>query len=62
MDRFRIYALKKLLVNTQLNIEQKNLVKDTIKQKLQIFLNGAKKHGNLHEYKVFKTEYKDFLN
>lgn len=62
MDRFRIYALKKLLVNTQLNIEQRTLVKDSLKKKLQIFLNGAKKHGNLHEYEAFKTEYKDFLN
>jgi len=50
MDRFRVLALEKLLLETQadksLSADQVDLVMAVLKKKNRILLNGARKHGN----------------
>ena len=43
MDRFRIYALEKVLASGQLNREQTLLVLEELLRKITIFVQGAKK-------------------
>jgi len=49
MDRFRIYALRKIIQSGVLNNEQLTQAKEEMKKKSTIFIQGAKKHGNLKE-------------
>ncbi len=56
MDRFRIYALDKIY-KSNINQEQKNLVKKILLKKLKIFIKGAKKHNNLE----YLTKYQNML-
>ena len=46
MDRFRIYALQKLLASSALNQNQRDKTVETLIHKTQILLKGATKHGN----------------
>jgi len=46
MDRFRIRALKKLLVEAELSRSDRQAVQHMLEQKLKILLKGANKHGN----------------
>jgi glycosyltransferase involved in cell wall biosynthesis len=46
MDRFRIYALEKLLNSKILTPDQEIITKQTLRKKITIFLKGAKKHKN----------------
>ena len=62
MDRFRIYALDKLLRSPQLSKEQRKNSTEAIKNKLKIFLDGAKKHGNYEVHRVIKNRYIQYLN
>ena len=62
MDRFRIYALDKLLKNAQLSKEQRKNSTVAIKKKLKIFLDGAKKRGNYEVHRVIKNKYVEYLN
>ncbi len=55
MDKFRIRAMEKLLINTQLTKEQTGQVREALRYKLNIFLNGAKKHKNSTDEKEFKS-------
>lgn len=46
MDRFRIYALNKILDKNNLTEKQRELTVDMLIKKLRIFLKGARKHKN----------------
>lgn len=48
MDRFRISAIEKILSDPELSVKNKKAAFNTIKEKLQIVLKGARKHQN-HE-------------
>lgn len=45
MDKFRIYALEKLIRNAPLNETQRNQAIDELKKKCRIYGNGCIKHG-----------------
>lgn len=49
MDRFRIFALVKLLENDQLQADDRKAACQTLTAKLQIFINGARKRNKEHE-------------
>lgn len=53
MDRFRIYALNKLLDSGELNSEQRQQAITVILKKLNIFLKGARKHNNTEYVEEF---------
>lgn len=53
MDRFRIRALEKVLVNPDLDAENLPLARDMLIRKLEIFLLGAKKRGREDEQTVY---------
>ena len=46
MDRFRVRALDRLLSGTELEPAQYRAARDTLLEKLDILLGGARKHGN----------------
>ena len=46
MDRFRVYALDKLMREQSLSAPQQSVVIDSIKQRLSVLLAGAKKRNN----------------
>lgn len=48
MDRFRIRALEKILSDPELSVEHKKTAFNTMREKLQIVLKGARKYQN-HE-------------
>jgi glycosyltransferase involved in cell wall biosynthesis len=66
MDRFRIYALEKILLLETLKKNDKNLALETLIKKLDVFLKGAKKRGktsiiqNLENKIAFYSDF--FLN
>jgi glycosyltransferase involved in cell wall biosynthesis len=61
MDRFRIYALDKIIKSNNLTKEQNKLAKESLITKLTIFLQGAKKHNNFDEYVRFMKKYGSYL-
>jgi len=61
MDKFRIYAIEKLLENGMLSIEQKRLAFTELQRKCRIYGNGCIKHGRLQEgrrYLAIPQKYK----
>ncbi|MDC0857660.1 glycosyltransferase [Rickettsiales bacterium] len=58
MDRFRIYALNKIITEGKLNIDQQELALAEFNKKKRILLKGAIKHDNkqlineINEYKI----------
>lgn len=61
MDRFRIYALNKLLKNNSLNNEQRAITILSLRKRLQILLNGAKKHHNYKRYVFYAMKYFKYI-
>lgn len=55
MDRFRIIALEKVLVNESISKDKKIATLNMLNQKLDIFINGAKKRGKK------ESEIKDYV-
>ena len=51
MDRYRIYALLKLLVTAQLSAAQDRQARDMLVKKCEIYGNGCTKHGKVAEGK-----------
>ena len=47
MDRFRVIALEKLLIDKRISDKQLSLTYNMLKEKIKIILNGAVKRGNL---------------
>ena len=61
MDRYRISSLIKLLESNQLRFEYQNKVIEMLVQKIQIYLNGARKRGNTAEVLTYESILSRFL-
>ncbi len=57
MDRFRVYAIEKNLLNNNFSEYQNGLAKFFLLQKLEVIINGAKKRNNIETFKKFKKKY-----
>ena len=55
MDKYRIYALSKLIKSESLSKEQLMLVRKTLQEKCMIYGNGCIKHGKIAEGKEILT-------
>ncbi|MGC8720107.1 MAG: glycosyltransferase [Thermodesulforhabdaceae bacterium] len=53
LDRFRIFAMVKLLCKNHLSDTQKELVLTEISKKCRIYASGALKRGKMREYRFF---------
>ena len=65
MDRFRVKALEKLILNHKLNYHQKKIVLSSLITRLEIIINGAKKRNNQKIEKIFQkkiNEWKFYKN
>jgi len=62
MDRFRLYALAKLIRTNSLTDEQRTQALNTFHEKMHIFCNGAKKRGNDDAVAAMLKDYKDLLS
>jgi len=58
MDRFRVKALEKLILNQNLNNLQKKIVLNSLITRLEIIINGAKKRNNQKIEKIFQKKIK----
>jgi GT2 family glycosyltransferase len=65
MDRFRIIALEKLIENPALSSENKLAAIQTLLEKIDIYIQGAKKRGKVDEvdlYEKKQDKYKELLD
>ncbi|MGC6415731.1 MAG: glycosyltransferase family 2 protein [Bradymonadia bacterium] len=56
MDRFRVYAIEKLLLGGTLNAEQAERARQTLVKKLDILSNGARKRGQLDDVAAYQEK------
>ena len=61
MDRFRIKSLEKIIYSKELSESDENAAKKMLTEKIHIFIQGAKKRGNIMEVREFKEQYSEFL-
>lgn len=64
MDRFRIKALEKIINNSNINPKFVDTALETLREKIDIVLQGAHKRHNLKEISIFeqkKKEYKSII-
>ena len=61
MDRYRISSLIKLLESNQLGLANQNKVIELLVEKIQIYLNGARKRGNSAEVLIYESILSRFL-
>ena len=61
MDRFRVRALEKLILNHNLNYLQKKIVLNSLINRLEIITNGAKKRNNLKIELIFQKKINDWI-
>ena len=64
MDRFRINSIENLILNHDLNTDQKNKSMATLIKKLKIIINGAKKRNNssvINEYTKKLKYWEEFI-
>ena len=55
MDRWRVYALEKLLNGDHLNPKQRKLVKEVLIEKSSILIKGFEKRGKTEEAEVYRN-------
>ena len=60
MDRFRVKALEKLILNHELNSKQKKVALKSLTSRLEIIVNGAKKRNNQNIEKIFQKKLNDW--
>ena len=60
MDRFRVKALEKLILNHELNSMQKKVALKSLTSRLEIIVNGAKKRNNQNIEKIFQKKLNDW--
>ena len=60
MDRFRVEALRKILVSKALNDSQASTATETLIQKCKILINGAEKRGNQELMLVYQSLIEEF--
>ena len=61
MDRYRISSLIKLLESNQLGFEYQDKVIEVLVEKIQIYLNGARKRGKTTEVSIYESILSRFL-
>ncbi len=61
MDRYRISSLIKLLESNQFGLANQNKVIELLVEKIQIYLNGARKRGNSAEVLIYESILSRFL-
>ena len=61
MDRFRIYALEKILNTNLLTLENKQIVTETLLQKIDIYTQGARKRGKEKEARLYEKKKMRYL-
>ena len=64
MDRFRVNSIENLILNYDLNTDQKNKSMTTLIKKLKIIINGAKKRNNssvINEYTKKLKYWEEFI-
>jgi len=64
MDRFRVNSIENLILNYDLNTDQKNKSMTTLIKKLKIIINGAKKRNNssvISEYTKKLKYWEEFI-
>jgi len=54
MDRWRVYALKKLLRSDDLNSEQREWVKEMLIEKSRILIKGFERRGKNQEARIYR--------
>jgi len=62
MDRFRIYALEKILCSDQLTKNQRKQTLETVIKKLKIYLTGAKKRDKTTEAQKIQKKISSYLS
>ncbi len=55
MDRFRIKALKKILDQGELSLDNENATRKTLVKKARVYLNGARKRNKLDEVEYYQS-------
>ena len=55
MDRWRVYALEKLLLGDDLNPEQRKWVKEMLIEKSNILIQGFEKRGKIEEARRYRN-------
>jgi len=55
LDKYRVEALKKIILSGELNKVQKKIVKDSLQKRALILANGALKRGNRKEYEYYRS-------
>ena len=60
MDRFRVKALEKLILNHELNSKQKKVALKSLTSRLEIIVNGAKKRNNQNIEKILQKKLNDW--
>jgi glycosyltransferase involved in cell wall biosynthesis len=61
MDRFRISALEKIIQNPQLSTENRQSAIQTIVDKIDIYILGARKRGKEEEIAIYEEKKKRYL-
>ena len=60
MDRFRIYALEKIISDPKLSAENRDVAITMMLKKIEIYLAGAKKHNNAEQVEHFTALLKQY--
>jgi len=62
MDRFRIYALEKIVNNRDLSEDKRSLAAGMLISKIDIYTEGARKRGKEKEVELFEKKKKRYLS
>ena len=62
MDRYRVFAIQKLLTSENLAEENKSLAIATLVKKLEILINGARKRGNRERVQKYERLLMEYSN
>ena len=60
LDKYRIYAIIKLLENSKLNKEKRKWATEELKRKCEIYIKGALKRGKIKEVNFYKEIIKKY--
>ena len=61
MDRFRVQALAKIIESGVLSVENKTAAQAMIREKINIYIDGASKRGKVMEAGQFRERYSQLL-
>jgi glycosyltransferase involved in cell wall biosynthesis len=61
MDRFRLVAMEKALASGYLDEEMRKATETTLRSKLDIYLQGARRRGRMSEVRAYEKRFAQFL-